>query len=119
MAKFICYECDCGHIGQDQVKGKWNQKCFGCNSKIAKYKIVYNPKEKEKFVNVCFDENIRVSRSLGVPITQFEEAKKAHPGVDWVKRGHSMCPVIHNRAEKLKIMKQAGMEEYPANHFNN
>jgi len=71
-----------------------------------------DPNTKAETVNITYKENVRESRSLGVSETQIDEARKAHPGTDWVKRGHSYLPVIHNRAEKLKIMKEAKMEEY-------
>jgi len=54
---------------------------------------------------------------LGVSETQIEEARKAHPGIEWEKRGHSYLPVIHNRAEKLKLLRQSKMEEYDSRDF--
>ena len=77
-----------------------------------------DPKVYTEQTNIAFKENIRVSHSMGVSMAQFAEAQKLHPGVEWKKVGHSMCPVIHNRTEKVKIMRQAGMTEYPDNYFN-
>lgn len=71
-----------------------------------------DPNMRTDTINIAYKENIRVSRSLGVSETQIDEARKAHPGTQWVKRGHSYLPVIHNRPEKLKLMKEARMEEY-------
>jgi len=71
-----------------------------------------DPNVKTETVNIAFKENIRVSRSLGVSETQIDEARKVHPGTEWVKRGHSYLPVIHNRPEKLKLMREAKMEEF-------
>jgi len=67
--------------------------------------------------NIAFKENVRVSHSMGVPVAQFEQARKAHPGVEWKKVGTSMCPVIRRRNDKLRVMKSFGMEEYPPNLF--
>lgn len=71
-----------------------------------------DPTMKVDTVVIAYKENIRLSRSLGVSETQIDEARKAHPGTEWVKRGHSYLPVIRNRPHKLKIMKEARMEEY-------
>lgn len=76
-----------------------------------------DPNTKTETVNIAYNENIRVSRSLGVSETQINEARKAHPGTEWVKCGHSYLPVIHNRPEKLKIAKEAGMVEYDPKDF--
>jgi len=57
-------------------------------------------------------ENIRYSRTLSVPESQIKDAAKLHPGVDWKKFGNRYRPVIHNRNEKLKIIKQRQMMEY-------
>ena len=60
-------------------------------------------------------ENVRVSRSLGVSAAQLKEAQKLCPGTEWKNVGNSFCPVIHNRAEKLKLMKKFNFVEYPSN----
>ncbi len=94
---------DCSICGN-----KTNFKC------VDKHNTVFENDNKPVFCNVdgMMKENIRVSRSLGVSAVQIDEARKAHPGVEWVKRDSSYCPVIHNRTEKLRILKQAKMEEY-------
>ena len=76
-----------------------------------------DPRVYGEVTNIAFKENVRVSHSMGVPIAQFKEARAAHPGIEWKRVGSSMCPVIHNRPEKLKVMKSMGMEEYPPNLF--
>ena len=76
-----------------------------------------DPRIQSVFTNITFKENVRVSHSMGVPIAQFEQARQAHPGIEWKKVGTSMCPVIRNRPGKLRIMKSFGMEEYPPNLF--
>lgn len=100
------------------------EPCPECNGKGEHEMVIKGSAQDPANRNVEFvnwdgmnKENIRISRSLGVPLSQIDEARKAHPGVEFVNVGNSACPVIHNRAEKLKIMKQAGMVEYPANYF--
>lgn len=62
-------------------------------------------------------DNWRYSASLGVSETQIEEAKRLHPQAEWKRFGHSFRPLIKNRAEKKKMMKQAGMEEFSPKDF--
>lgn len=79
-----------------------------------------DPEIKQEFINWdgMNKENVRVSRSLGVPVSKIKEAQKVHPGVEFKDMGNGYaCPVIHNRAEKLKVMKQAGYVEFPSNYF--
>ena len=126
MKKLIIYGCSCGHYGKDEIDGTWNKMCGMCGERVYNYTIS-SPKEIVPYkrstldkgdVNGLMKENIRVSHSMGVSCNQFtDEVKKAHPGVEWKKVGNSMCPVIHNRQEKLRVMKQCGMVEYPPNYF--
>jgi len=60
----------------------------------------------------------RLSNSLAIYPSQLEDAKKVHPGAEWVKVGHRLCMKIKNRAEKLQRMKERGFCEYPANLFD-
>lgn len=79
-----------------------------------------DPNIRTEFVNWdgMNKENIRVSRSLSVPKGQFKEAQKMHPGVEFKDLGNGyIAPVIHNRAEKLKVMKEAGYVEFPDTYF--
>jgi len=101
-----------------QMFGGKPKDCDKCSGP-TKWKSVekgseQDPNRKSDFCNVdgMMKDNVRLSRSLGVSETQIEEARKAHPGIEWKKQGRSYLPVIHNRAEKLKIMKQAKMVEY-------
>lgn len=116
VSALYCSACD------TYFKGHKNpEPCPKCGGN-TKWKCVIkgsqnDPRAYGEVTNIAFKENVRVSHSMGVPIAQFEEARKAHPGVEWKKVGSSMCPVIHNRPEKLKIMKSMGMEEYPPNLF--
>ena len=54
----------------------------------------------------------RYSVSLGVLDEGLSDAKKLHPQAEWKKFGNSWRPLIKNRAEKLKIMRQANYFEY-------
>jgi hypothetical protein len=120
MATYVsalhCAKCD------NYFKGHRDpEPCPECGGK-SKWEMVLkysekDPQQKKVFTNLAFKENIRVSRSLGVPLSQLKEAQERHPGVEFKKVGNSACPVIHNRTEKLKVMKQAGMVEYPPNLF--
>lgn len=100
---------------------KHTQPCEVCGEEMKWRNVLkgseQDPRTYTEQTNIAFKENIRVSHSMGVPIKQFEEAKKLHPGVEWKKVGNSMCPVIRNRTDKLRIMRQAGFEEYPNNYF--
>ena len=70
------------------------------------------------FVIVGYQDVPRYSRTLGVFDEGLEAAKKLHPQVsDWKKFGNSWRPLIRNRAEKVKMMKQANFEEYEPKKF--
>jgi len=122
MATFIvaeyCPICDkyFKRVGRGPV-----EECDICNSpKILKTVEKYSehdPYRREEVINVCYGENPRYSISLGVSETQIEEARKLHPQVEWKRFGHSFRPLIKNRAEKLKLMKQAGYEEFDTKQF--
>lgn len=117
VSALYCSSCD------TYFKGHKNpEPCPKCDSS-TKWKMVIKGSENDPrmygdFANITFKENIRVSRSMGVPIAQFKEAREAHPGVEWKRVGSSMCPVIRKRNDKLRIMKEFGFEEYPPNLFN-
>ena len=116
VSALYCVSCDTYFKGH-----KNSESCPKCGNK-TKWKCVLkgsknDPRVYGDFANIAFKENIRVSRSMGVSIEQFKEAREAHPEVEWKRVGNSMCPVIHNRSEKLKIMKSMGMCEYPPNLF--
>jgi len=96
--------------------------CSICGKKtvfksVDKYNTVFENDVKSEVVNIAYGENPRYSVSLGVSENQIEEARKLHPQVEWKKFGHSYRPLIKNRAEKHKIMKQANYEEYDPKDF--
>lgn len=78
---------------------------------------VQDPGSRGEVVNITYGENPRYSATLGVSETQIEEAKRLHPGVEWKKFGHSYRPLIKNRPEKLKMMKQANFAEFSPKDF--
>lgn len=118
MNKLALYNCRCGYNGYDLVHGKWTQQCSNCGELQKRYTLRYNNKETQhETVNIAYKENPRYSVALGVSETQIEEARKLHPQAEWKKFGNSYRPLIKNRAEKLKLMKQAGMEEYEPSAF--
>jgi hypothetical protein len=97
------------------------EPCLVCGGK-AKHKHVIkgsaqDPNIKEEIINICYGENPRYSASLGVSETQIEQARQLHPQAEWKKFGHSYRPLIKNRAEKLKMMRQAGYEEFGTEQF--
>lgn len=92
-------------------------KCPECGSKWYLLRFITKPKVKAKFVSIGYKDTPRYSATLGVSETQIEEAKKLHPQVEWKRFGHSYRPLIKNRAEKKKMMKQANFEEYDPKDF--
>lgn len=110
--QFECKLCD--FIGEYEDSPL---KCPECDSKWYLIRFLREPKPKPKFVSIGYKDIPRYSISLGVSETQIEEAKKAHPQAEWKQFGHSFRPLIKNRAEKKKMMKQAGFEEYDPKDF--
>ena len=117
ISALYCADCETCH-----THNRYIEPCPDCGLDM-KWKSVLkhgpnDPNVQIAATNIAYKDNERVSMSLSVPVGQFEETRKMHPGVEWRKIGNSMCPVIHNRPEKLRIMKQAGYAEYPPNYFN-
>ena len=111
-----CKKCDT----YSKVVGRYDQYCdCGCKADLEMVEkwSENDPNVKAEQTNIAYKENIRYSASLGVSKEQLTEARKLHPGVEWKRFGNSYRPKIHNRPEKLKIMRQAGFSEFPANHF--
>lgn len=76
-----------------------------------------DPNIKEEVTNICYGENPRYSVTLGVAENQIEQARKLHPQTEWKRFGNSFRPLIKTRTDKLRMMKQAGYEEYPPDMF--
>lgn len=113
-----CSRCDeyFKHIGN----GTFGQ-CSICKTpligKMVEKYSEQDPNIKREFVNITYGENPRYSATLGVSETQIEEASRLSPQVEWKRFGHSFRPLIKNRAEKLKLMRQCNYEEYDPDGF--
>jgi len=112
--QFNCKMCD---FVEDYPNEDSPIKCPDCGSKWYLLRFLKESKPKPKFVNIGYKDTPRYSVSMGVSETQIEEAKKLHPQAEWKRFGHSFRPLIKNRAEKKKMMKQAGMVEYSPKDF--
>ena len=91
--------------------------CPSCGGRWYLLRFITKSRVKPKFVNIGYKDTPRYSASLGVSETQIEEAKRLHPQVEWKRFGHSFRPLIKNRTDKKRIMKQCGMEEYDPKDF--
>lgn len=111
MVEFTCKSCNFIERYEDFHSPN---KCPKCE---CKWYILRWPEEDEIKRTIDCGENCRYSVTLGVPETQIEEAKKLHPQAEWKKFGHSYRPLIKNRADKKRLMKQAGFEEYDPKYF--
>lgn len=112
IERFECKLCDFVQDYKDSPA-----KCPKCGSKWYLLTFITKPRIKPKFVSIGYKDTPRYSVSLGVSETQIEEAKRLHPQCDWKRFGHSFRPLIKNRAEKKKMMAQAGMCEYEPKDF--
>ena len=113
LEKFQCKLCDFLEYYKDSAP----DECPECGSKWYIWGLVKEPTVKHKFVSIGYKDTPRYSASMGVSETQIEAAKKLHPQADWKRFGHSFRPLIKNRPEKLKMMKQCGMEEFGVEQF--
>lgn len=114
IEEFNCKHCDfiAEYPNEDSP-----MECPDCGSKsylLAFLKVSRIPVE---FVSIGYKESCRYSVTMGVTETQIEQAKKLHPQVDWKKFGHSYRPLLKNRTDKLRMMKQCGMVEYEPSQF--
>jgi len=111
-----CFECSSCNYCEDLNFDTPISKCPECG--CGTYRIRYNPKDRKvEVVNIAYGKNLRYSASLGVSETQIEEAKRLHPQVEWKRFGRSFRPLIKNRNDKKKLMKQANYEEYDPKDF--
>lgn len=114
IEKFDCKMCD---FTKDYPNEDSPTQCPKCGSKWYLLRFLKESKPKPKFVSIGYKDTPRYSASLGVSETQIEAAKKLHPQADWRQFGHSFRPLIKNRAEKKKMMKQANFAEYDPKDF--
>ena len=92
-------------------------ECPECGRSTYRLSFLKESRVKVPFVSIGYKDSPRYSATLGVSETQIEAAKKLHPQVEWKRFGHSFRPLIRNRPEKLKMMKQANMCEYDPKSF--
>lgn len=106
---FICKLCG---FYQEYPNEDSPMRCPQCDSKWYTLKLSKTSRPKEEFVSIGYKDTPRYSASLGVPANQIEQAKKLHPQAEWKRFGNSYRPLIKNRAQKRKLMKQAGFAEF-------
>ena len=92
-------------------------KCPECGRATYRLSFLEESRVKTNFVNIGYKDTPRYSITMGVTETQIEMARKLHPQAEWKKFGHSYRPLIKNRTDKLKMMKQCGMEEFGTEQF--
>lgn len=109
------FECKLCNFIQDYEDSP--TQCPECGSRWYLLRFVTKSRVKPKFVNIGYKDTPRYSASMGVSETQIEEAKRLHPQVEWKRFGHSFRPLIKNRAEKKKLMKQADFCEFDPKDF--
>ena len=112
IEEFNCKVCDFAQDYKDSPT-----KCPNCGSKWYLLRFITKPRVKANPVTIGYADSPRYSVTLGVSETQIEEAKRLHPQCEWKRFGHSYRPLIKNRAEKKKMMKQADYEEYDPKDF--
>lgn len=114
IERFECKMCNFveGYFDYDAP-----DECPQCRHRLYTLRYLEESRPKPKFVNIGYKDTPRYSVSMGVSETQIEDAKRLHPQAEWKKFGHSWRPLIKNRAEKKKMMKQADYEEYDPKDF--
>ena len=112
IERFECKLCD---FAQDYKESP--TKCPECGGKWYLLRFITKPRVKPKFVNIGYKDTPRYSVSMGVSETQIEEAVRLHPGTEWKKFGHSYRPLIKNRTDKKRLMKEANFCEYSPDDF--
>lgn len=109
----------------------YTYKCLVCDKIFDSYSLIDNRnnpqicecggkanRDVESEINTSYniagtsENHERYSMSLGVLDEDLPAARTLHPQAEWKKFGNSWRPLIRNRAEKIKIMKQARMVEY-------
>lgn len=112
VEQFECKLCDFAQDYKDSPI-----ECPKCGSKWYLLTFITKPRVKPKFVNLGYKDTPRYSATLGVSETQIEDAKRLHPWVDWKKFGHSYRPLIKNRTDKKRLMREANYEEFSPDDF--
>lgn len=92
-------------------------KCPECGRSTYRLSFLKESRARIPFVSISYKDTPRYSASLGVSETQIEAAKKLHPATEWKRFGHSFRPLIKNRTDKKRLMREAGYEEYDPKDF--
>ena len=116
LERFECRSRTCG-FAEDYPNEDSPVECPECGSKWYCLRFITKPRVKAKFVSIGYKDTPRYSASLGVSETQIEAAVRLHPGTEWKKFGHSYRPLIKNRTDKKRIMREANYEEYEPSDF--
>ena len=114
IERFECRTCD---FAEDYPNEDSPVECPKCGSRWYCLRFITKPRVKANPVTIGYKDSPRYSVTLGVSEKQIEEAKRLHPQAEWKRFGHSWRPLIKNRAEKKKMMKQADYEEYDPKDF--
>lgn len=104
--------CKCGlELG---IIGRLPERCPKCS--LTNYRVLYGDKIRRhsEFCNIdgMIKENPRYSISGAVLDEDLQAARKMHPGREFKKFGNSWRPLIRNRQDKLKYIKEANAYEY-------
>lgn len=92
---YRCESCgECFEVMKSMKDSDTPEACPECGSPAKK--LISCP-------TVYADGMVRVSYALGVHPKQIPEARKIHPGAEFTPEGHM---IIHNRAEKLRRLKE-------------
>jgi hypothetical protein len=106
--QFTCRSCG---FSEDREPGQANLTwCPTCGSKssTSKQMNVGSIPQSRVGVDGIMKENVRYSRSMGVRPDEVAKAERAFPGSEYLPDGRL---VIHNRLEKVRRMKERGMQE--------
>ena len=114
IESFECKLCD---FVEEYFDYDAPDECPQCRHRHYVLRYLKEPRAKYNFVNIGYKDTPRYSASLGVSETQIEEAVKLHPGTEWKKFGHSYRPLIKNRTDKKRLMKEANFCEYSPDDF--
>ena len=113
VCRWFCEKCGVYYNPPGKIQ---EFTCPKCNSKTRPKTIeksLVAPQDKGCLVDIMMRDNPRLSWSLGCNENELPRMQKIHPGAEFRKaKGGGYQMVIHNRAEKLRRMKEAGMEEY-------
>ena len=105
MERFICRICS-----YDEESKSAPHACPECGSKSYSLTFCKETKFKGKFCNIdgTMKENLRYSDAMGINEDQLPVFKKRFPWMNFDSEGR--C-IIHNRAEKKRIMRARGFDE--------